>query len=145
MHEIQAKDSLADFVTVCKSHKLKVTPQRIAIIQELLETKAHPTADFLFRKIQRKQPHISFDTVNRTLKTFSEIGIIDVVEGLGRQRRYDANPHSHHHLHCVKCGEIIDFYHDAYNKLAVPEEIQKKYRVINKRVMIKVLCSECVE
>ena len=81
--------------------------------------------------------------MNRTLVTFSEIGIVEIVESFGGARRFDPILDNHHHLHCISCGEIIDFYHDEYDSLVVPVEIQKQYTVLNKRVVLNVICDKC--
>jgi Fur family peroxide stress response transcriptional regulator len=136
-------DPLVTFTAKCKKHNLKVTPQRIAIFKELIKLKNHPSAEFLFQIVRRDFPNISFDTVNRTLLTFSKIGIVDVVEGHGRQRRFDPDMSSHHHFHCMECGRIIDFRNENYDSLKVPADIKKKFTVHSKRVVLKGTCDVC--
>ena len=114
------------FIDKCKAHKLKITPQRIAIFRELVQSKEHPSAHIMFDLIRKAFPNISFDTVNRTLLTLASIGIIDVVEGGGNPRRYDSDIEYHHHFHCRICGKIIDFHHKNYDQLEIPADIQKK-------------------
>ncbi|MBM3297837.1 MAG: transcriptional repressor, partial [Candidatus Aminicenantes bacterium] len=67
---------------------LKVTPQRAAIYEELLRARDHPTAEAVYRRVLKRMPNISFDTVNRTLLTFAQIGITKIVEGYGQAKRY---------------------------------------------------------
>jgi Fur family peroxide stress response transcriptional regulator len=143
MHIKISKDLIKFFTDKCRQHNLKVTPQRMAIYTELIKSKNHPSAELIFQRIRKQFPNISFDTVNRTLFTFSEIGLVDVVEGLGRPRRFDSDMSMHHHFHCIKCGNIIDFNSDAYNSLEIPEDIERKYTVIRKRVVLKGICDKC--
>lgn len=138
-------DRLSLFIKRCKHHNLKVTPQRIAIYKKLIELKNHPSADAMFQTVRRDFPNISFDTVNRTLLTFAEIGIVDVIEGHGRQRRFDPDMSCHHHFHCVKCKEIIDFNSDEYDNLEIPENIKRKFMVLSKRVVLNGICDKCTE
>jgi Fur family peroxide stress response transcriptional regulator len=126
-----------------KEHGLKITPQRTAIYEELLKAKDHPTSDVIYKRIVRKIPNISFDTVNRTLLTFSKIGITNVVEGYGQAKRYDPDIALHHHFRCIQCGNIIDFHNREYDNITVPEEINKQFTVINKKVVLEGLCSKC--
>jgi Fur family peroxide stress response transcriptional regulator len=130
-------------VKICQEHLLKVTPQRVAIYQELLNSDTHPTADAVFQIVKKDYPNISFDTVNRTLLTFAEIGIVDVVETFGGAKRFDPNVTTHHHLHCTQCGKVIDFYNRDYDNLAVPEGVNKQFQVISKRVVLKGICEAC--
>jgi len=126
-----------------KEHGLKITPQRIAIYQELLKAKDHPSADVIYRRLVKKIPNISFDTVNRTLLTFSQIGITNIVEGYGQPKRYDPDITTHHHFRCIQCNNIIDFYNKAYDNITVPQEIQTQCTVLNKKVVLEGLCDKC--
>jgi Fur family peroxide stress response transcriptional regulator len=126
-----------------KENGLKITPQRTAIYQELLKAKDHPSADAIYKRIVKKIPNISFDTVNRTLLTFYKIGITNVVEGYGQPKRFDPDMDSHHHFRCIQCNRIIDFHSKNYNDMSVPEEIDKQFTVINKKVVLEGLCTKC--
>lgn len=134
---------MASFYRRSREHGLKVTPQRTVIYEELLKAKDHPTADDIHKRIFKKVPHISFDTVNRTLLTFSKIGITHVVEGYGQAKRYDPDVDTHHHFRCVRCGCIIDFHNKEYDDIAVPEEIEEQFEVTRKIVVLEGLCGNC--
>jgi Fur family transcriptional regulator, peroxide stress response regulator len=131
------------FRSKCAKHGLKVTPQRIAIYNELVKSKDHPTAEKIYKKVKPLLPNISFDTVYRTLLSFSEAGIINLVEGYGEVKRFEPNLHQHHHFRCIKCHKIIDFLDDEYNSLSIPDMIQKQCTILNKRVVLEGLCGAC--
>ncbi|MEZ4550746.1 MAG: transcriptional repressor [Desulfobacterales bacterium] len=95
-----------------------------------------------FRKFSRNSP-ISFDTVNRTLLTFAEIGIVDLAEGHGTPRRFDTNLVPHHHFFCIKCGRLTDFICKAYDNLEIPEKIKENFTITSKRVVLKGICDAC--
>ena len=131
------------FIETCRQHQLKITPQRVAIYRELIQSKQHPTADMMFRSIRDAFPNISFDTVNRTLLTFAEIGVVEVVEVFGGPKRFDPDIGDHHHLHCKACGRIIDFEYDAYDRLELPEALAAAFTVTSRRVVLRGLCQAC--
>ena len=131
------------FRAKCKENNLRMTTQRMAVYEEVVGSEDHPNADAIFRKIQRKYPTISFDTVNRTLQTFSEIGILNVVEGHGDPKRYDPNVDSHHHFKCVRCNRIVDFYDDSYDRLKFPKQFQKGFVVLGRKVVLEGICDRC--
>jgi Fur family peroxide stress response transcriptional regulator len=143
MQKGKTKDALDAFKDICRRHDLRVTPQRVAIYEEIITSKEHPSAERVFQSIRKIFPNISFDTVNRTLLTFTRIGLIDVVEGHGGPRRFDPDRSKHHHLHCVRCGKIIDFCDERYDKLKVPKDIENRFRVLSKRVVVNILCEAC--
>lgn len=138
-----SKNLLDEFITRCKSSGLKITPQRIAIYEEVLNSFNHPSAETIYRKIKDAHPSISFDTVNRTLLTFAEIGLIQIVGGSGDIRRFDTNAEQHHHFHCIKCGKIIDFYDKNYNELGIPKEFQGNFLVNKIQVILEGICNNC--
>ncbi|MBU0985012.1 MAG: transcriptional repressor [candidate division Zixibacteria bacterium] len=143
MQETDTTELLVRFQEVCRRHELKVTPQRLAIYRELMTSDKHPSAEAMYRRIREDYPSISFDTVNRTLHTFAEIGVVDVVEGWGQPRRFDPNTRAHHHVHCIRCGEIEDFACEAYDRLKVPPAISHRFRITGRRVVLAGVCRKC--
>jgi len=136
-------DKIQKFNKICREHGLKVTPQRIAIYRELLNSATHPAADTIYQIVKKEYTNISFDTVNRTLLTFAKIGLVEVVETFGGAKRFDPNVTNHHHIHCTQCGKILDFYSRAYDNLAVPDGVYEQFQVVSKRVILKGICKEC--
>lgn len=136
-------NSLNFFRETCRRNNLKITPQRIVIYSELLKSKDHPHAEVLFGRVKKIIPDISLDTVNRTLLTFSKIGIIKNVEGYGEPRRYDPNIANHHHFRCMNCNAIIDFEFKAYDDIIVPGNIKNRFSVLNKKVLLEGYCDKC--
>ena len=135
--------SMDFFRRKCRENTLKVTPQRIVIYKELIKSKDHPNADVLFQRVKNIIPDISLDTVNRTLLTFSKIGIIGVVEGYGDPRRFDPDLEIHHHFRCIYCNKIIDFDHKPYDDIPIPGNMKKRYKVLSKKVLLEGYCDKC--
>lgn len=143
MQKLDFKNAISSFESTCQKHGLKITPQRITIYKELLKADDHPSMDDIFQKIRVLLPNISFDTVYRTVSTFSEIGIVNIVEGFSGSKRFEPNIAPHHHLRCIKCNKIVDFYNESYNNIKIPEGIDKDFTVINKKVVLEGICSKC--
>ena len=131
------------FTSKCQESNLRITPQRTAIYQELLGASDHPSADLIFQRVRKRFPHISLDTVNRTVLSFADLGIVKVVEGYGKPKRFDPNIEKHHHFQCIKCHKIIDFHNKAYDRLEIPNGIKNKLAVFNKKVVLEGLCEKC--
>ncbi len=140
---VKDSDTLEVFQQKCKEGKLKLTPQRIAIYQSLLNDKEHPCANTVFQKIRERIPNISFDTVNRTLLSFVDLGILKVVEGYGRPKRFDPDTDSHHHFQCLKCNRITDFYDKTFDAIAVPKDLKSKFMITGKKVVLEGVCQLC--
>lgn len=131
------------FEKQCRESDLRLTPQRVAIYRLLDEATDHPSTDTIYRRVRESFPNISLDTVNRTLITFNEAGIAFIVEGSGDVRRYDAGLDSHQHFKCIKCKRIIDFHHEPFDNIDVPESVRGKFEVLRKTVYFEGLCNNC--
>jgi Fur family peroxide stress response transcriptional regulator len=135
--------SIEFFTARCRQHNLRITLQRTAIYKAIKDDSSHPSADIVYNKIKATYPNISFDTVNRTLLSFVDIGVLNIAESYNRQKRFDPNLKRHHHLSCIKCGKIIDFVNKDYDELKTPNNIKNKYKVLGWRVVIECICDTC--
>ena len=91
-----------------KPGDLRLTPQRMAILEVLRHTGTRPGASWLYQEVRKKLPHISLGTVYRNLTELAEAGLvleIDVGQGASR---WDACTEFHYHVVCVRCGKIVD-------------------------------------
>lgn len=137
------EERLEAFRSKCRETGLKITPQRMAVYRALIESTEHPCAEAVFRQVRQTFPSISLDTVNRTLLTLSDIGAAFVVEGSGDAKRFDANLKTHQHFKCVKCRRIIDFHHEAFDSLDIPENLTSRFTVLRKTVYLEGYCDLC--
>jgi Fur family peroxide stress response transcriptional regulator len=139
----QGLDAGAIFRNKCREADLKITPQRTIIFDALVNDKGHPTADIVFQRVRKKIPNISFDTVSRTLLSFVDMGLLKVVEGYGRPKRFDTDTDNHHHFQCLRCSKIIDFCDTALDAIEIPKDIKSRFTVTGKKVVLEGLCDSC--
>ena len=137
------KDQLVIFREHCRNRSLRVTPQRTAIYEELCRCSNHPSAEQVYLQIKTRFTTISLNTVNETLLTFSQIGLINIIEAFGSPRRYDPNLETHHHIHCTDCGTILDFYDDSFNRIKPPEKIARSFEILSTKVVMTGICRKC--
>ena len=102
-------------------NNLKVTPQRIAILEVILTLENHPTADKIAEYLRLTHPNVSLGTIYKTLDTFLKKGIIHKVHNDNDFMRYDAIIETHHHLYSSESERIEDYVDEKLN------EIIKKY------------------
>lgn len=95
-----------DGVHLLRDAGLRVTPQRLAVLDALME-QSHPTADDIYRRVAARFPGFGLATVYNTLATLQAHGQLLVVDD--RQgRRYDLRTEPHQHIRCRICGELED-------------------------------------
>lgn len=108
--------------SACRAHGLKLTHQRTEVFKALTGAKTHPSAEDIYRRVRRRIPSISPDTVYRTLDTLQEIGLIGRFSGPDGRARFDPNLETHQHLVCRRCGRIEDIHWEELEKLDLPDQ-----------------------
>lgn len=89
---------------------LKVTEQRIHILDSLARGRAHVSAQEVFEKVAKHHPEIGFATVYRFLRDLAKFKLVTELRMGGLPARYELTPKTHHdHLTCSECGKIVEF------------------------------------
>jgi Fur family ferric uptake transcriptional regulator len=97
---------------------LKVTQQRLVILEEILGGDNHVTAQDVYERVAFRFPEIGFATVYRFLRTLSEQGYVTELRMRGLPARYEWAQKQHHdHMTCTGCGLISEFENDQIEAL----------------------------
>jgi Fur family peroxide stress response transcriptional regulator len=89
---------------------LKITPQRVAIIEVLIERRdLHPGARLVYEEAKKKNKSVSLSTTYATLNELSRQGIIKTLQFDKMENRYEGNLEEHINLICQKCKKILDY------------------------------------
>ena len=120
---------------------LKLTPQRIAILDYLDGNKQHPSAEEIYKTVVKKFPTMSFATVYTTLSALRDKGtVLELTIDPGK-KRYDPVTGNHNHLICVSCKSIIDV--PVAFSLDVPDSVKQGFDIMNSHVEFYGLCPKC--
>jgi Fur family peroxide stress response transcriptional regulator len=104
---------------------LKITPQRLAILDAIYQLGSHPTADNIIEYIRQSNPNIASGTVYKVLDTLIENKLVKKVTTDKGVMRYDGIMENHHHLYCSEC-DLIEDYVDAELDEVLEEFFKKK-------------------
>jgi Fur family peroxide stress response transcriptional regulator len=96
---------------------LKITPQRVVILEAIYKLNNHPTADNIIENIRESHPNIATGTVYKVLETLVENGLIRKVKTDKDIMRYDGIVENHHHLYCSECDLIEDYIDEDLDNL----------------------------
>lgn len=129
---------------ICKDQGIKVTPQRLEIFLEVIDSEDHPSAEDVFRAVRARLPTISLDTVYRTLATFDRYGLISKVHFFEDRARFDPNTKHHHHMVCTQCKRVMDFQWPELEHTSLPAETEQWGHVHAKHLQVLGTCSECL-
>jgi len=89
---------------------LKVTPQRLAILEAIVTLNNHPTAEHIIDFIRSNHPNISTATVYKVLDALVANGLLKRVKTDKDIMRYDAILENHHHLYCAETEDVYSGY-----------------------------------
>ncbi len=120
---------------------LKLTPQRLAILEYLDGNTSHPSAEDIYRVVKRRFPTMSFATVYNTLEILRKRGLILELIIDPERKRYDPNIEPHHHIICIKCKRIVDVYMDF--EVKIPDAHSHGFKVLGNHIEFYGLCNEC--
>jgi Fur family peroxide stress response transcriptional regulator len=108
---------IEDIIAKLNEKGLKVTPQRIAILEAIIKLRNHPTAENIIEFIRKNHPNISLATVYKVLDAFVDKELINRVKTEKDIMRYDAIMESHHHIYCSDSDRIEDYTDAELSKL----------------------------
>ena len=104
-------DAREEIIQQLKQAGLKITPQRQAVIEILVEHGSlHPGASFIHDKAKERRRSLSLSTTYSILDEFSRLGIIKKLQFDRMENRYEGNPMEHINLICERCGRITDYH-----------------------------------
>ncbi len=121
---------------------LRLTEPRRDIFR-ILETKDQPLT---LGEIIKTSQFAERTSVYRTLRLFTKLGIVDMIQ-VGFKQRYElAEPFKahHHHLVCLKCGELIDLERTPrLERLVSKLASAHNYELTAHHVELQGICSNC--
>ena len=134
--------SANEIVGRLKLQGLRVTPQRFAVYENLLNRTDHPTVEQLLVELNQAGPVSSQATIYNSLQALREVGLVRQVlleEGVVR---YDANVDPHHHFRCHSCGHIEDIPWEAFHGV-VQSSLRPGLRPDRYEVTVMGICDRC--
>lgn len=126
-----------------KNSGVRITPQRHAILNYLMESMGHPTADEIYRALAAQFPSMSVATVYNNLKVFLEAGMVHELTYGDNSSRYDANLSDHYHIVCEKCGKMEDFRYPSLLDVERFAAEETGFEVHGHRLELYGLCKSC--
>ena len=86
---------------------VRVTPQRLAIAEVVLNSSDHPTVQQIYERVKGHFPSMTLATIYSTLGVLQKSGLIQELP-FQKQSRYEPNMEPHVNLVCIECENVID-------------------------------------
>ncbi len=98
----------AAFVERFRRLRLRVTTQRLLVMEALATNGGHMTAEEILRWAATRSSAINLATVYRALDALAAAGLVTQTDLGGGATRFELVGDSHHHhLVCERCGSVI--------------------------------------
>jgi Fe2+ or Zn2+ uptake regulation protein len=124
---------------------LRMTDQRRAVYDSLMEQRDHPTAVEVFTRVRGTLPAISLATVYNCLETLSDCGLVKTVNLERGPARYCPNLEAHAHFHCESCGTVLDLPLRARRKPEDLWELPEQLSITHHEVAFRGICPRCAQ
>ncbi|MBA7592911.1 hypothetical protein ES708_35113 [subsurface metagenome] len=108
---------LHDIRNTLISNGLRVTPQRIAVLEAVIKLGNHPSTEHVIRFIKENHPNVAIGTVYKILDALVGKRIVRKVKTDRDIMRYDAKTQNHHHLYCIESDRIEDYFDEDLNRV----------------------------
>lgn len=123
----------------------RYSKKRQAIIDCLMSTDIHPTADWIYQQLHPTYPDLSLGTVYRNLTQLKDAGIIQSVGVVNGHERFDFNTAPHTHLVCDNCGSVLDVQGvDLPDSILTAAESATGCRVTGSSLRLRGICPGCL-
>jgi Fur family peroxide stress response transcriptional regulator len=120
---------------------LKLTPQRLAVLDFLEGNSSHPSAEDIYRALHKKFPTMSLATVYNTLYNLRLKGRVLELSIDPEKKRFDPNTKPHNHLICVKCKKVADIK-ETFDLSLVDDQVPD-FEVLGHHVEFYGICPLC--
>ncbi|MGF3067109.1 Fur family transcriptional regulator [Facklamia sp. P13055] len=128
-----------------KKGKVRITPQRRAILKTILTKVKHPSVEEIYQQVQQDYPQMSLATVYNNVRAFVNAGILQELNIDEKTKHYDINVHPHGHTICEACGKIEDVFLNQFNDIYTEIKELGKFKVRAMEVSFYGFCQECYE
>ena len=133
---------IKELVNLLREEGFRITPQRIAIVEYLLKTDDHPSAEHIHKIVQKKYPMVSLSTVYKTLDLLREKKLVNEIKVEG-EARFDAHTDEHINLVCMNCGKIDDIDEDSLKEIQTKVARKSKYMILKSNFELFGYCNNC--
>ena len=132
-----------EVMELLKRRGLRMTPQRRAIVSEVMRAQGHISPATVARKVQSEMPGVNASTVYRTLTLLEEVGVLQHSHLESGAEYHKADEAQHVHLTCAHCGRDDSLSLDEARTLAGLIHEHHGFKADLTHFAITGLCADC--
>ena len=139
------QELLKKFRDILRRDGLKYTPQRVAVLKEIIKDQQHRECEDIYLALRQKGSYVSRATIYRTMDILVKNDFARKMEFGDGRARYESKVDSPHHDHlvCTSCKKIVEFVNQDIEDLQ--EKIAKHYHFKLQRHIHQLfgICRKC--
>jgi len=136
----------SNFRALIETDEIGNVEERLNVIDAFLGTEEHVTLEDLLRILRERGHDYEPDFVRQCMNRWVEQGFAQKKKFEGQPPRYEHRHLSQHHDHliCTKCGKIVEFSNPDMERLQMQITVQNGFHMLQHKMEIYGLCSDCV-
>ena len=138
------KGPVPEAALALRQRGLRLTPQRLLVLQALEGQPGHISAEEIFARVRDRLPRVHISTIYRTLEVLHRLGMVTETDlGEGKKRYHSVGRGQHHHLVCSRCGAVLELKPTLLQPLEEALRREYGFRASLQHFAIFGLCSHC--
>lgn len=135
---------LARLIDQARQSGLRITHQRVLILQALCELNGHASAEQVYERVAMHRRDVDLSTVYRTLERLRDVRILSQTDlGRGCVEFEVVASLPHHHLVCHACGQVQELPHGYLASLTSAIRRDLDFEPMLDHLAVFGLCSRC--
>jgi Fur family transcriptional regulator, ferric uptake regulator len=131
-------------IELLRSQGMRMTPQRIAIVDEIMNTPGYLVPLGVIERVKARVPGVSASTVYRTLERLEDLGVLSHVHLENGVGYHQVSEPQHAHLTCTSCGKDQEVSEAVLSQLERSVEQEHGFRPDFGHHPISGLCASCL-
>ena len=134
-----------EVLQVLRTRGLRMTPQRRAIVAEIMATDGHINPADVARRVRDRVPGVNPSTVYRTLDLLEKLGIVSHAHLETGAEYHRSDEGAHVHLVCARCGAQESLSEQEAEHLRAVIAEHRGFRPDFTHFAVSGHCAACVE
>lgn len=138
--------TITDVTNKLKEHGYRLTPQRLAIIDAVMEASAPPNVNEIWQRVKKRDADISLDTIYRNLATLVKLELLQSISSVGKagaRFKFEGEQHHHHHIVCVRCSAVLCLDYCPIDPAFIKMVKRQGFDLIRHDIELFGLCKAC--
>ncbi|MCZ0718124.1 Fur family transcriptional regulator [Aerococcus kribbianus] len=130
-------------IQLLRQKKIRITPQRKAVLSYLIASQDHPTVEEIYRDLKPQAADFSLATVYNNVNLLVDQGLVQKIVSSDGATHYDYPLDHHYHLRCRECGKLVDLFYPPLTEIEEFARQVSDFQIEGHHLEVYGLCPDC--